>query len=115
MKLKYRKSLARRIRPSDAPDISSQPYHPSSHYSRYFFHPRMAQTFTAEQVEEFRDAERDNLRVKKLGWAFTGVPMSNAQEDYCRLGQEEKDALRAAAACRNRSFSQVSFKFSSAY
>lgn len=54
----------------------------------------MAPPSTLEELEEIRERDRQEKRVKGLAWAFTGVPHSNEHEDSSSTGTSGNLALQ---------------------
>lgn len=73
-------------------------------FSKYFLNPKhrsaisrsaMAPPLTLEELEEIRERDRQEKRVKGLAWAFTGVHHSNEHQDSSSPRTPENMALQA--------------------
>lgn len=61
---------------------------------------------TDEQIARYRTLDRDNLRSQTLGYILGKVHYDNEHEEWSKLSQEEKEALRARAAAGPRPTAQ---------
>ncbi len=57
----------------------------------------MARNLTKEQIDQFREDERDKLRARKLGFVFSNIHTSNEHEDWDKMSKEQKEAAIKAA------------------
>lgn len=73
--------------------INSKQFLIPKHHSA-FSRPAMAPPLTLEEVEEIRERDRQEKRVKGLAWAFTGIHHSNEHEDSSSLCTPKSLALQ---------------------